>query len=83
MGIKEVPAGGMAWCGKKPSGEESRFPAWGAKPELDDDGVDAEADCLLKCSGQYNICLASQVSTQAACMVQNEACQRACKEKKD
>ena len=30
------------------------------------DGVDAEADCLLKCSGQYNICLASQVSTQAA-----------------
>ena len=47
------------------------------------DGVDAEADCLLKCSGQSNICLASQVSTQAACMVQNEACQRACKEKKD
>jgi len=47
------------------------------------DGVDAEADCLLKCSGQYNICLASQVSTQAACMVQNEARQRACKEKKD
>ena len=47
------------------------------------EGIGLEADCLLACSSQYNACVAAQVTTQGACMLQNEACQKACKGKKN
>jgi hypothetical protein len=46
-------------------------------------GIASETDCLLACASQYNACIAAQVTTQGACMVQNEACQKACKGKKN
>jgi hypothetical protein len=45
--------------------------------------IASETDCLLACASQYNACIAAQVTTQGACMVQNEACQKACKRKKN
>jgi hypothetical protein len=45
-------------------------------------GTVSEADCFLACGGQYNACIAAQVTTQGACVAQHQICQTACKEKK-
>jgi hypothetical protein len=47
------------------------------------ESINPEADCLLACAGQYSACIAAQTTTQSACMVQNEACQKVCKGKKN